>query len=156
MSDDCEIIYSQNNFDTLKSDYEKQLSFLKKQLDEARNYCSQKDKTISEFQIQTERLKLELDESKTENNLLSKKLKEKQENNAKNSEKDLNKALIELTNTQDKNVMLTQENKKFIELVAAQKKEIEKGFEMVKKLNNDIHALKIEIAKKNPIILVFF
>ena len=153
-NDDCEIIYSQSNLESIRADYEKQLSFIKKQLDEAKAYCSKKDQTISELQLQLEKLSLQLDDKKDEFSLINKKTKEVQDLQAQarerteKAEKDLHKAYVELTQVQDRNLSLTTENKKFIELVAAQKKDIEKSNEMIKKLTTENATLRTELAKK--------
>ena len=153
-NDDCEIIYSQSNLESIRADYEKQLSFIKKQLDEAKTYCSKKDQTISELQLKLDRLSLELDDKKDEFSLINKKTKDIQDiqsqarEKAEKAEKDLHKAYVELTQVQDRNLSLTTENKKLIELVAAQKKDIEKSNEIIKKLTTENAALRTELAKK--------
>ena len=155
--EDCEIIYSQSNLEAVKSDYEKQLAFLKKQLEEAKAYCSKKDITISELQMQVEKMNVALEDKNEEVAFLSKKQKEKQDQQKSSKEqveKDLNTALLELSTLQDRNLSLSQENKKFIELVAVQKKEIERSFETIKKLNNELNVLKAEF-KKHVIFLIY-
>jgi len=151
MNDDCEIIYSQSNLESIKSDYEKQLSFLKKQLDEAKTYCAKKDNTISDLQLQMDKLSMCNEEKDKEIASFSKKQKEKtdkQKSSVERTEKDLNNAFKELSILQDKNVSLTQENKKFIELVASQKKDIQKAFETIKKLQEENSFMKSELNKK--------
>lgn len=151
MNDDCEIIYSQSNLESIKSDYEKQLSFLKIQLDEAKAYCSKKDSIITDLQLQIERMVITFDQKDEEIASLSKKQKEridKQKSSSEKTEKDLNNAFKEITMLQDKNFSLSQENKKFIELVASQKKDIQKGFDTIKKLQEENAMMKSDLIKK--------
>lgn len=148
MSDDCEIIYSQANLESIKADYEKQLQFLQKQLDEAKAYCSKKDQTVGELQIQVEKLSIQLEEKREELANVTKQRKDQQKSNSEKTERELNNAYVEITSLQDKNFSLSQENKKFIELVANQKKDLEKSQETSRKLAAEVSQLKNELSKK--------
>lgn len=148
MSDDCEIIYSQANLESIKADYEKQLSFLQKQLEEAKAYCSKKDLAISELQLQVEKLSLQFEEKREELSQAAKLRKDQQKSAQDKTEKELNNAYVEITSLQDKNFSLSQENKKFIELVGSQKKDLEKSQENARKLAAEVSQLKHELSKK--------
>lgn len=157
MADDCEIIYSQSNLESLKADYEKQMSFVQKQLEEARAYCAKKDQTISDLQLQLEKMNLLCDDKKDEIAKLAKHQKEldQQKNSTLKTEKELKNAFVEITALQDKNFSLSQENKKFIDLIAVQKKEFEKSNDLVRKLQAEIGQLKNELNKKVFILLIY-